>query len=76
MILSSPDIEEKVVPELSRNPIIRETARCLVKMFNASKSKVDRAIEESPEPSSDFEDFKKQIVDEFRKELHYRIRCT
>nr|CUU99757.1 hypothetical transcript [Hymenolepis microstoma] len=38
VIMGSPDIEEKVLPELSRHPIIRGAARTLVKVFNSSKS--------------------------------------
>lgn len=82
MLMSSPDIENKVVPELSRHPYIRRTARFLVKMFNTTKFKgvfgrylfrlVDKAIEHAPQPSPNLHDFRKQVASEFKRGISER----
>uniref|UniRef100_A0A5K3EFQ3 AMP-binding_C domain-containing protein n=1 Tax=Mesocestoides corti TaxID=53468 RepID=A0A5K3EFQ3_MESCO len=69
MLMRSPDIEEKVVPELSRHPIIRGIARSLVNLFNISKTKVIKEIKEAPQPSPSLSEFKKQVYSEFKRGL-------
>lgn len=77
MLLKNPEIDEKVIPEMSRHPMIRGPARALVNLFNSSKPKglsegeiyIFKDLKDIPSPSSDVKQFKDQVVNEFKKGL-------